>query len=95
MIMMLANVIHTHLLANAIHNPDALNHDASGLAVLSLHEAKLLRLRGEALMGALRTAPSECADVDALFSRAFALRVKRRALGGGALGRLASAAVRK
>ncbi|KAJ1632668.1 rab-GTPase-TBC domain-containing protein [Pavlovales sp. CCMP2436] len=66
-----------------------------GLAVLSLHEAKLLRLRGEALMGALRTAPSECADVDALFSRAFALRVKRRALGGGALGRLASAAVRK
>ncbi|KAG8459939.1 hypothetical protein KFE25_010988 [Diacronema lutheri] len=70
----------------------ALDRDAKvlfrlALAVLALHERRLLALRGEALLAGLRAAPAECANVDALFERAFALNVRRRVLGGRALGR--------
>lgn len=65
-----------------------------GLAILHTHEKALLRLRGEALMAAVRSAPAECTDVDGLFERAFSLKVRRRALGisGLSLGRSKPAA---
>jgi hypothetical protein len=56
------------------------------LAVLQAREAALLELRGERLLDALRAAPAECGEMDALFARAFALRLRRRELvGAGAL----------
>lgn len=57
-----------------------------GLAVLHTREKHLLSLRGEALLHGLRAAPAECTQIDALFERAFALKVRRRALGAQALG---------